>query len=158
MTTISAILSFLGGSMFRMLWGELSAYFNKKQDHKHEVELLKLQDQISAAQHERNLAAIKIQAGMQVKVIEVAAQGDVDRTLAKAWEAAVEATARSTNIWFVDLWNATIRPLGATWALSMLSANEFGWLSQPLSENTQMVAYAFIGLFVADRTLGKKGK
>ena len=35
---ISALVSFLGGSVFRMLWGEISAWLTKAQDHKHEIE------------------------------------------------------------------------------------------------------------------------
>jgi hypothetical protein len=33
---ITTILSFLGGSVFRMLWGEISSWMNKQQDHAHE--------------------------------------------------------------------------------------------------------------------------
>lgn len=48
---IEAILSFLGGSTLRMVWGEVSAYLTRKQDHQHEVEriravLVKLDRQI----------------------------------------------------------------------------------------------------------------
>lgn len=155
---LSALLSFFGGTAFRMLWGELSAYLNKRQDHAFELERMRLQEQFDAAQHARNLEALKFQAEQQVKVIEVAARGEVEKTLADAWAAASKATAAHTGIWFVDFWNACIRPAGATWALVMISLHEAGLLTNPLTENTQMVAYAFIGLFVADRTLGKRGK
>ena len=40
---ISALLSFFGGTAFRMIWGELSAWLNKRQDHQHEIERLRLQ-------------------------------------------------------------------------------------------------------------------
>lgn len=155
---LSALLSFFGGTAFRMLWGEVSAYLNKKQDHAFEIERMRLQEQFDAAQHARNLEALKFQAEQQVKVIEVAARGEVDKTLADAWAVASMATTTLTGIWIVDLWNAIIRPAGATWALVMISLHEAGLLARPLSENTEMVAYAFIGLFVADRTLGKRGK
>lgn len=155
---LSALLSFFGGTAFRMLWGEVSAYLNKKQDHQFELERMRLQEQLDAAQHERNLAAIKVQADLQVKVIEVAVKGEVDKTLADAWAAVSKSTTTLTGIWLVDLWNAIIRPAGATWALVMITLHEAGLLARPLTENTEMVAYAFIGLFVADRTLGKRGK
>jgi hypothetical protein len=155
---ISALLSFLGGSAFRMLWGEISSYLNKKQDHAHEIERMRLQADLDAAQHERNLKAITVQAELGVKTIQVQAEGDVARYEAEAWRDVSRSTTTLTGIWIVDLWNAVIRPGGATWALVMLTCNEVGWLAQPLSENTQMVAYAFLGLFVADRTLGKRAK
>lgn len=33
----SALFSFLGGSVFRMVWGEASAFINKREDHKQEL-------------------------------------------------------------------------------------------------------------------------
>jgi hypothetical protein len=155
---ISALLSFLGGSAFRMLWGEISAFVNKRQDHSFEIERMKLQADLDAAQHERNLKAITVQAELGVKTIEVQAEGDVARIEAQGWLEAVKGTTNTTGVWIIDVWNSSIRPLGASWALAMLTCHEFGWLAAPLSENTQMVAYAFLGLFVADRALGKQGK
>lgn len=156
--TGGALFSFLGGSAFRMLWGEVSAYLNKKQDHRYELERMHVQGTLDAAQHGRNMEAIRIQAELQVKVIEVAAQGEVDKTLASAWASVVDSTTRLTGIWVVDLWNAIIRPGGATWAIAMLTVNEVGAFASPMSADTRMVCFAFIGLFVADRTLGKRGK
>ena len=39
---ITALLSFLGGNVFRMIFGEVIAYLNKKQDHAQEIDRLKL--------------------------------------------------------------------------------------------------------------------
>lgn len=51
---ISTLFSFLGGSAFHMLWGEVSSFFNKKQDREHEIELLKLQGELDNATHQLN--------------------------------------------------------------------------------------------------------
>lgn len=153
---LSTIFSFLGGSVFRMLWGEISAYFSKQQDHKHEVERMRLQGELDAAQHARNLEAIKVQADMQVKVIEVAAQGEVDKTVAEAWEAAVKATATQTGIWLVDLWNGLVRPVLATTAIGMWIGHVVGWWA--LDQDSWMLVGAVLGIYVADRTLFKRGK
>lgn len=155
---LTAIISFLGGSAFRMIFGEVSAWLTKKQDHAQEMELRRLQGELDAAQHARNLEAIRVQAELGVKTIQVQAEADVDRTTAEAWLEAVKATAKQTGVKWVDAWNAVIRPAGATWSILMLSLHEAGLLAQPLSEGTQSVCYAFIGIFVADRALGKKGK
>ena len=40
---ISAIISFLGGSVFRMIWGEVSTWVTAKQNHAQELERLRLQ-------------------------------------------------------------------------------------------------------------------
>lgn len=153
---IAALISFFGGTAFRMIWGEISAFLTRRQDHSHELERLRLQAEMDAAQHTRNLEAIKVQADLGVKTIEVAARGEVDKTEATAWLEAVRATGARTGISIVDAWNAVIRPAGATWALAMLTLNEFGAFA--ISESTAHVCFAFLGLFVADRALGKRGK
>ena len=32
-----ALISFLGGSVFRMVWGEIASWYSKKMDHEHEM-------------------------------------------------------------------------------------------------------------------------
>jgi hypothetical protein len=152
----SSVLSFLGGSAFRMLWGEISSAWNKHQDHKHEIERMRLQAEIEAGQHARNLESQKLQAEMGIKVIEAQAVADVGRIEAEGWLDAVRSTGKAIGVAWVDAWNAAIRPGGATWAIAMLTLDSFAVAS--VKENTAEVCFAFLGLFVADRTLGKKGK
>jgi hypothetical protein len=152
----SGLFAFLGGSAFRMLWGEVSAFVTKRQEHKHELERMRLQGDLDAAQHDRNLKAITVQAELGVKTIEVAARGEVDKTEALAFLEAVRATNAKTGIAIIDAWNAAIRPAGASWALAMLTASELGAFK--ISETTASVCFAFLGLFVADRALGKRGR
>lgn len=153
---ISSVISFLGGSAFRMLWGEISAWMNKKQDHEHEMERMRLQEEFDAAQHARNLEAQRVQAKMGVKVIEAQALADIGRVEAEGWLDAVKSTGKSIGVKWVDAWNMAIRPGGATWALLMLTLEAFQLAN--VNENTAQVCFAFLGLFVADRTLGKRGK
>jgi hypothetical protein len=153
---LTTILSFFGGNAFRMLWGEVSSMLSKRQDHKHELERMRLQGTLDSEQHERNLAAIKVQADMQVKVIEVAAKGEVDKTVAEAWEAVVKATASQTGIWLVDLWNGLIRPVLATVAIVMWIGHVVRWWQ--LDQDSWMLVGAVLGIYVADRTLFKRGK
>lgn len=155
---LSAVLSFLGGSAFRMIWGEVSAWLNKKLDHEHEIERMKLQADLDAAQHARNLEAIRLQADMGVKVVHAQAEAALNQVEAEGWLEAVKATGRAIGVAWVDAWNAVIRPAVATWAVLMLTANELHWLAQPLSEGTSSVCYAALGIYLADRTLGKRGK
>lgn len=155
---LSAILSFLGGSAFRMIWGELSAWFTAKQDHEQEMQRMRFQAELDAAQHIRNMEAQKLQAELGIKIVEAQAVAAVDEIEANAWLSTVQATGKRIGVAWVDAWNAIIRPAGATWAILILTANEMHWLAQPMTEGTQAVAFAFLGLFVADRALGKKGK
>lgn len=153
---ISALLSFLGGSAFRMLWGEISSWLNKRQDHAHEIERMRLQGDLDAAQHARNLDAIRLQADMGVRVIETQAAADVARIETQGWFEAVKGTTIITGVWLIDTWNGIIRPAVATWSVVMLTLNEFAVFT--LSETTASVCYAALGIYLADRTLGKRGK
>lgn len=153
---LSALLSFLGGSVFRMIWGEVSSLVNKKQDHAHEIERMRLQADLEAAQHARNLEAIRVQAELGVKVIEAQSHAAVDAMEAEGWLEAVKATGRKVGIAWVDAWNAVIRPGVATWAIFMLTCNEFGVFV--ITDETASVCFAALGIYLADRTLGKRGK
>ncbi len=153
---IAALLSFLGGSVFRMIWGELSSWMTAKQDHAHEIERMRLQAELDAAQHSRNLEGQRLQAELGVQVIRVQAEADIGRIEADGWVEAVKATGRAVGIAWVDAWNAVIRPAVATWAVGMLTLNEFGVFA--ISDETGSVCFAALGIYLADRTLGKRGK
>lgn len=153
---IEAILSFLGGSTLRMVWGEVSAFLTRKQDHEHEVERMRLQAELDASSHARTLQSLKLQGDLGVKTIEVQAEGAVDQLEAQGWLEAVKATGRATGVRWVDAWNSAIRPGVATWGIVMLTAEAMKMLV--VTDGTASVVYAFLGIFAADRSLGKRGK
>ena len=153
----SALFSFLGGSVFRMIWGEVSSFMNKKLDHAHEIERLRLQADIDAAQHARNLESIRVQADMGIKTVQVQAEAAVGQLEAEGWVEAVRGTTKTVGVWFIDAWNGTIRPLVATWAVLMLTLHfaQQGW---KLDENGWSICGAALGIYLADRALFKRGK
>lgn len=153
---ISALISFLGGSVFRMLWGEISTWMTARQDHMHEIERMRLQGDLDAAAHARNLDAIKVQAGLGVQAIRVQAEADVGRIEADGWLTAVKGTTTATGAWFVDAWNGVIRPAVATWSVAMISGHYLRWWA--LDENGWAVCGAALGIYLADRALFKRGK
>lgn len=153
---ISALISFLGGSVFRMLWGEVSSFLTKRQDHVQEMDRLRLQGEIDANQHACNLESIKVQAELGVKTIQVQAEANISEFESKAWLEAVKSTTRTVGIVWVDAWNATIRPGVATWAIVMMTLGELGLMV--LSENTLSIASVALGIYLADRNLMKRGK
>ncbi len=153
---IEAILSFLGGSTLRMVWGEVSAYLTRKQDHQHEVERMRLQADLDAGQHARTLSSLRLQGELGVKTIEVQSEGAVDQLEAQGWLEAVKSTGRATGVRWVDAWNSAIRPGVATWGIVMLTAEAMRLLV--VTDGTASVVYAFLGIFAADRSLGKRGK
>lgn len=152
----SALFSFLGGTAFRMIWGELSSWLNKKQDHAHEMERMQFQAKADSDQHERNLSSLRVQAELGVKTIQVQAESQISELETEGWLSAVKSTALVTGVKWVDSWNAAIRPGVATWAVLMLTLGEFALIA--ISDNVVQIAGAALGIYLADRTLFKRGK
>ncbi|HEY0063159.1 MAG TPA: hypothetical protein VGC21_13640 [Telluria sp.] len=153
---ITTLISFFGGSVFRMIWGELSSWMTARQEHKHEIDRMRLQGDLDAASHARNIESIRVQADLGVKTIAVQAEADIGRIEADGWLSAVKGTTSATGVWFVDLWNGVIRPAVATWAIGMITGHYLTWWV--LDENGWSVAGAALGIYLADRALFKRGK
>jgi hypothetical protein len=153
----SALLSFLGGSVFRMLFGEISSWMNKKQDHLHEMDRMRLQGELDNSQFLRNQDALRLQAELGVKLVQVQAEAVVDQIEANGWLAAVKGTTQTIGIWFIDAWNGVIRPFVATWAVIMVTLHfaQTGWV---LDDNGWSICGAALGIYLADRSLFKRGK
>jgi hypothetical protein len=153
---ITALFSFFGGSVFRMLWGEISHWLTAGMEHTQEMDRMRLQAELDAAQHQRNQEAIKLQAELGVKTIQVQAEAAIGQIEAQGWLEAVKGTALKTGVAWVDAWNAIIRPGVATWAIVMMTISEFHLIA--LSEFAASVASAALGIYLADRNLSKRGK
>lgn len=154
---MSALFSFLGGSVFRMIWGELSAFLNKKQDHQHETEMLALQAQLDDAAHKRQIEQIQLQATLGIKTIEAQSVANVDKAEADAFSAAVAASMRPTGITWVDAWNGIIRPLAASiclvlWVFAMSQAGF------KMSDWDKELVGVILGFWFASRVLTSRGK
>lgn len=119
----TALLTFLGGATVRLFLGHLFDFITKWQDQKNELERLRLQGDLDAAQHARNLEAIKVQADLGIKVIEAQTEAHVTQAEADAFVEAVKATGQKTGIVLVDLWNGVIRPLLATMCIALWIAS-----------------------------------
>lgn len=153
---ISAILSFLGGSAFRMLWGEASAWLTERQNHKHELARIEAQEKVDAAAHARNLEAIRLQSELGVQTIRVQGESEVSRVETEAWLEAVKSTGTKIGVAWVDAWNAVIRPAVATWSVGMITGHYVKLWT--LDENGWALCGAALGIYLADRTLFKRGK
>lgn len=151
------LIAFLGGSAFRMVWGELSAWLTARQDHAHELERMRLQGDLEAAQHARNMESIRVQADLGVKTIAAQADADLDKLTGEAWGDLVSSTTRLTGIGWVDGWNQSIRPLLATLSIAVVVAEILaaGFI---LTEWDRELVGAILGIYTADRSLAKRGK
>jgi hypothetical protein len=152
-----ALFSFLGGSVFRMIWGEISSFVNKRQDHQYEVERLRLQSELDTAQHARAQEALRLQAELGIRTVEVQSQAAIAQSEADAFTAAMKDAFKPSGIFFVDVWNGCIRPAAASIALVL-------WLVKLYAQDGKMeewdreLAAGILGFFIADRALGKRGK
>lgn len=154
---MGALFSFLGGSAFRMIWGEVSAWWTKEQDQKQELERMRLQGELDAAAHARNMEAIRLQADLGVKTIQVQADAAVSQVDASAWAQAVADVGKKTGYVILDIWNGVIRPLLATVALALVVA-EAARHGFELTDWDRELVGAILGIYVADRSLAKRGK
>lgn len=153
---MSALLSFLGGSAFRMVWGEVSHFIGRRQEHKYEVERLHQQGQLEAQAHERNLAGMRLQSELGIKEIYVQQEAATAAGELDAWVDAVKATSRQTGVKWIDAWNQSIRPMVATVAVGAMLV-EIAMLGHLTSWHHEVFSAA-LGLYLADRALAKRGK
>lgn len=154
---LTTLFSFLGGTAFRMIWGEVSAWLTARQTHAHELDRLRLQAEVDAAQHARNLESTRVQAELGVQTIRVQAEGVATGAEAHAWGDAAANVTKLTGIWFVDAWNGVIRPLTASICLFLWVQHvaRAGWV---LDDQGWAILGAALGLYLADRALSKRGK
>jgi len=153
----AGLISFLGGSVFRMIWGEVSSFVTKKQDHQNEMEMQRLQMDMEDRRGVRDLERIRLQADLKVTEVKVMGDLEVQKKDADAFIEAVRAAGTPTGIQWVDAWNASVRPSYASVALLL-------WLSKIISNGFIMDDFditllaTIAGFYFADRSLGKRGK
>lgn len=151
----AAIFSFLGGSAFRMIWGAVSDFIDKRQEHAHELERMRLERELEDARHERDCARLRLQADLGVKEIMVQADADVARLETEAFVEAMKSAQRPTGIRVVDIWNGIVRPLIATICvvLWVMALNEAGW---KMGDWDREIVGVVFGFFFASRELAKR--
>lgn len=154
---LEALFSFLGGSVFRMVWGEVASFIQKKQDHAFELERMQFQAQEDDRAHQRNQEALRLQTELGIKTVEAKAESDIATEEAAAFTAAMKDAFKPTGNMVVDIWNGIIRPSAATIALALwvLKLNTQGW---KMEEWDITLAGTILGFFFASRELSKRGK
>lgn len=154
---IEAIFSFLGGSAFRMIWGEYVAWKNKKLDHEQEMARMQLQAELDDKAHQRTQDALRLQAQLGIQTIEAKAEADVSTVEAEAFNTAMSESFKPSGVKLVDVWNGIIRPTAASLALYL-------WFRKLDGQNFTMTDWDYtlvgtiLGFFFASRELAKRGK
>lgn len=124
---MTALLSFLGSAVFRWLLEKVFQITERKQDHAQEIERMRVQAEVDAAQHLRNLEMLRIQSELKLDLLQEEHRGAVEAADGEAFIASIKA-AQPSGIRWIDGWNATIRPLVSTvcvglWALTLIERN-----------------------------------
>lgn len=154
---MGALISFLGGSVFRMIWGEVASFVQKKQDHAHEMAMAELQASLEDKRHQRDMERLKLQSELGVKEIQIAGDVAMQKSEIEAWLQAVKDVGRTTGIRFLDIWNGSVRPLLATLAIVVVVGQIIA-RGLVLDDWDRELVAAILGIYVADRSLMKRGK
>lgn len=155
---MSALLSFLGGSAFRLIWSQVAEFLNKKQEHSQEVERMQLQAELDNNRHKNDCERVRLQSELGVREVMVASDAEVEKLEAAAFvEAMKNAIPPPTGIAWVDAWNNIIRPAGATigYALICIELSAVGWV---MGDWHRELVGTMLGFFFASRELGKGRK
>lgn len=149
---MGGLLSFLGGTAFRWLFGSIIDQWNKYQDHKHELEMLALQHQQDADRQKWQQDAIRLHAEMGIKVIEAqtiaASSAAADAAFNLAIGGVNEASKRDD---WVGKFNAFIRPELAQMSILLLAGNAIWPQHVTLTPLVTEVICGVLGVFVGDR-------
>lgn len=154
---MGALFSFLGGSVFRMIWGELSAAWTKHQDHQQEIEAMRVQAELEAGRHTRELERLRVVSDLGIKEIEVKSDAEIEAKDADAFVEAMKTINVKTGIAWVDAWNGIIRPSAATIALLLWVS----WIVQsgfvPTEWDKELVG-VILGFYFAHRVFASRNK
>ena len=154
---MGALLSFLGGSVFRMIWGEISSFISKKQEHEIELASLRLQAEIEDKRHINTLESLRVQAELGIKMAEVQKEIAIEQGEADAFTEAMKSAFKPTGYALVDVWNGVIRPAAATIVLVLWAAKLAGQ-GFKMDDYDMEISGVVLGFFFADRGLAKRGK
>lgn len=151
----SALISFLGGSAFRAIWGEVAQYFTNKQEHQQEIEAMKLQAEIADKAHANEMDKLRTLSELGIKEIEAKADGELNLKDADAFIEAMKTINQKSGIKKIDGWNASIRPLAATTAILIwwFCIYKQGFV---ISEWDKELVGAILGFYFAHRQFAKK--
>lgn len=154
---LSALFSFLGGSVFRMIWGEVADFFKKRQEHAQQIDMMRLQGQLDGERHQRDLDRLKLQADLNVREVQVMGDLAIQKTEAEAFVEAMRNAMKPTGIAWVDGWNGSIRPAAASIALGIWAFSLYKAGFVPKGWDLELIGVV-LGFYFADRTLSKRGK
>jgi hypothetical protein len=157
LTLLATLLPLLGGATFRAVMGQAVQWVQARQDHRSEMEMMRLQAELDDRRAAREAEAIRLQHSLGVQTIRVQGETDLALEEARAFSALQAHAAKPSGIRWVDAWNASVRPAFASICLVL-------WVGALVSQGFQLTEWdravmgVVIGFFFADRSLRKMGR
>jgi hypothetical protein len=154
---VEAIIGFLGSAAFRYIFGWVSDFFTKKQDHVQEMARMRLQAQLDADAASRELLRLKTVTELGIKQIQVQSEADLNKIDAQGFALATVEAIKPIGIKVIDAWNGAIRPAAATISLAI-------WVGSIISRNFVINEFdvtmlgVVLGFYFANRSLSKEHK
>ena len=149
---LGGLLSFLGGTAFRWILGEVFGFLKARDEHRAEMERTRLQIELERERAALQRAAAQQAADLGVKVIEAQSEAAAEAAAALAHLRSIEGVneASKRGDW-IGAWNASIRPLAATAAIFLLVGQSVAPSVFVLSAVVVDVICAILGVFVGER-------
>lgn len=146
----SALASFLGATAFRLALSFGMDRFKDWQEHRFEMERIKVQDKIEQNIHDRNLQSLRVQK--LLGVLEIAVHKEYDQSVEDSarFDQAVASVTKPTGVKWLDTLNSVIRPELAqvcilVWGISIIVR---GFVLTPW--DLELIS-ATLGVFVGSR-------
>lgn len=148
---ITSLFSFFGGTAFRWIFGEVFGFFKARQDHAHEVALLKLNLDVERERSVLRREEIKAAAEAGVKIVEAQAEARHVELMDNAWLSAVQGIDKPSGVAWVDAFNKLIRPELAQVSILLIVGNAL-WPTHVVLQGVVLdVVCGALGLFIGGR-------
>lgn len=148
--TSSAVLALLGGTAFRLVLSFTMDRVKEYQDHRFEMQSIKLQDHIEESRSNRHMKILQIQKDLGLEQVGM----EIDRSDSLQnmvnFQEAVADVKKPTGFLYLDMLNSSIRPGLAIfciviWGLHLYHKN---WILS--SWDLELIA-ATLGIFIGSR-------
>lgn len=143
--------TFLMSTTFRWLFGELFGWLNRREEHKLEMEMARLQHEQAREKREWQKEAVADAAAAGVRLIEAKREADAEAASNAQLQSAIDAVGRLTGIKWVDTLNQSVRPVMAYVALMLVVGNSFAPDKVVLSALALELCASILGVFVGGR-------
>jgi len=148
---LSGLFSFLGGTAFRWVFGEVFGFLKARQEHKQEIELRRLDMEVATANSQLRKEELQAAASAGVQIIEAQREATHENMADRMLLSAVEGVEKLTGIVWVDAWNKAIRPGMATIGFLLLVLEAFFPATVIIKAATAELIFAVLGLFCGGR-------